>query len=66
MCITGKPLDKEDKVKGDIEIPNLSDENEVDEVDVCPTYTHTHTPSPPHSHSLIPTHTHIASTSLTR
>lgn len=34
LSLTGQLGDKEGKVKGDIEIPNLSDENDVEEVDV--------------------------------
>ena len=30
----GKAEGKEERVKGEIEIPNLSDENEVEEIDV--------------------------------
>jgi hypothetical protein len=34
LCDPDKAEGKEGKVKGEIEIPNLSDENDVEEVDV--------------------------------
>lgn len=34
MCFTGKFKDSEKKFKGKFEIPNLSEENDTDEIDV--------------------------------
>ena len=51
LSLTGQLGDKEDKVKGDIEIPNLSDENDIDEVDVSHSLLTVRSPTP-HSSSL--------------
>ena len=39
--LAGQSRDEEGKATGEIEIPNLSDENEVEEVDVSEAFPHT-------------------------
>lgn len=50
LSLTGQLGDKEDKVKGDIEIPNLSDENDIDEVDVSHSLLTVRSPTPHSPH----------------